>query len=97
MWIEMILSKAKRLNSKKQRATAWSCYLILLSYKSKNTKLKGSFLKELERITKINSLLNMYASQGTYVPSAHLEGGVPAATVYAKNHGMQRKLKHISI
>lgn len=30
----------------------------------------------------------MYASQGTYVPSAHLEGGVPVATNYAVNQGM---------
>ena len=39
-------------------------------------------------LKKINYLLNMYASQGTYVPSAHLEGGVPAATDYAVNQGI---------
>lgn len=43
----------------------------------------------------MNCLLNIYASQGTYVPSAHLEGGVPAATDYAVNQGMYHKLKHI--
>ena len=30
----------------------------------------------------------MFASQETYVPSAHLEGGVAAATDYAVNQGM---------
>jgi len=33
----------------------------------------------------------MYASQGTYVPSAHLEGGVPTATDYAVNQGKNYK------
>ena len=30
----------------------------------------------------------MFASQETYVPSAHLEGGAPAPTDYAVNQGM---------
>ena len=30
----------------------------------------------------------MFASEETYVPSAHLEGGAPAPTDYAVNQGM---------
>ena len=36
----------------------------------------------------------MYASQGTYVPSAHLEGGVPEATDYSVDQGMYHEQKH---
>ena len=38
----------------------------------------------------------MFASQETYVPSAHLEGGAPVATDYAVNQGMYSVARYVS-